>query len=155
MSAPRTTDDRSPVLELEEANRLLPFVSRLAARIDRRTALRRRLEDELLVLELVSDTSDQSGSELHELVDKKIRYHRLGGQIDALVERLARHGVIVRGRDASFVDFTCLRDDGLALFCWKRGEDQVGHWHFFHEAHSDRRPLTPAPAHSRPAAVEP
>ena len=155
MSASRTIDDRSPVLELEEANGLLPLVRMLASRIERRVALRRRLEDELLVLQLVSDCVEHAGTDFQEYVDKKIRYHRLGGQIDALVERLARLGVVVRGRDAAFVDFTCLRDDGLALFCWRRGEERIGHWHFLHETHAERRPLRPIPRHSRPAAVEP
>ena len=155
MSAPRTIDDRSPVLELEEANELLPLVRMLASRIERRVALRRRLEDELVVLELVSDTADSVGTDFQEYVDKKIRYHRLGGQIDALVERLARLGVVVRGRDAAFVDFTYLRDDGLALYCWRRGEDRIGHWHYLHETHAERRPLAPTPRRTRPAAVEP
>lgn len=154
MSVPRL-DDRSPVLDLEDANRLLPLVRTLAARIDRRVALRRRLEDELIVLQLVSDSADQNGAEFQEFVDKKIRYHRLGGQIDALVERLARHGVVVRGRDASYVDFTCLRDDGLAVFCWHRGEASVCHWHFLHESHPDRHPLSPPQPRNRRTPVDP
>ena len=155
MIAPRKIDDRSPVLELEEATALLPLVRMLAARIERRVALRRRLEDELLMLQLVSDCTDRAGTDFQEFVDKKIRYHRLGGQIDALAERLARLGVVVRGRDATFVDFTYLRDDGLALFCWRRGEEQIGHWHFLHEPHAERRPLAVAPRERRAAAVEP
>lgn len=144
MGEPRTLADHSRVLDLDEAERLLPLVRTIAARIDRRVALRHRLEDELTVLEVLIDTSEQTGADFHEFVDKKIRYHRLGGQIDALVDRLAALGVALRDRDATYADFTCLRDDGLAAFCWRRGEGGITHWHRLHEAHARRRALPPA-----------
>lgn len=141
MDSARALDDRRRVLALEEANHLLPYVRTYAARINRRAALRRRLENEMLVLEVISDVSVQTGSDFQEFVDKNVRYHRLGGQVDALVDRLAMIGAVVRDRDASFVDFTCLRRDGLAVFCWRRGDERIGHWHLMHESHSQRRRL--------------
>jgi len=141
MDSARALDDRHRVLGLEEANCLLPVVRTFAARINRRSALRRRLENEMLVLEVISDVSTQTGSDFQEFVDKNVRYHRLGGQVDALVDRLAMIGAVVRDRDASFVDFTCLRRDGLAVFCWRRGDDRIGHWHLMHESHGQRRRL--------------
>lgn len=132
-------DGHRRVLELEEANRLLPVVRTCAARINRRHALRRRLENELLVLQVIAEIAAQTSTDFQEFVDKNVRYHRLGGQIDAWVERLASFGVIVRDRNAAFVDFTCLRRDGLAVFCWRKGEERVSHWHFMHEPHALRR----------------
>src|SRR5262245_389426 len=139
MGVPRTLADRSRVLELDEASLLLPAVRTLGARIDRRVALRRRLENEVVVLQLLSDASSETGVDFQEFVDKKIRYHVLGGQIDALAEKLAEFGAIVRGRDATYVDFVCLRPDGLAVFCWRRAEERISHWHSLHEPHSHRR----------------
>jgi hypothetical protein len=142
MDSARTLDDRRRhVLALDEANRLLPFVRTYAARINRRSALRRRLESELLVLEVIGDVAPQTRDDFHEFVDKNVRYHRLGGQVDALAERLATVGAVVRDRDASWVDFTCLRRDGLAVFCWRKGEERISHWHLMHEPHAKRRRL--------------
>jgi hypothetical protein len=144
MSVPRTLTDRSRVLDLPEAERLLPVVRALARRINRRVALRARVERQLAILQLLSDATPRPGPELDELVDQSVRFHRLGGQIDALADRLASLGCTVRNRDATHVDFTILRPDGLAVLCWHRDEDRIGHWHFLHEEHAVRRELAPA-----------
>jgi hypothetical protein len=139
MGVSRILPDRSRVLDLQEANDLLPQVRTLVARIRRRVALRQRLADEMTILQVVCDSCNGNNPDFEEYLDKKVRYHRLGGQVDALVERLTELGCAVRNRDASWVDFTFMRDDGLAVLCWQLGEDEVAHWHFMHETHSDRR----------------
>ncbi|MFQ5600272.1 MAG: DUF2203 family protein [Candidatus Krumholzibacteriia bacterium] len=142
MNVSRTLQNRSPVLDVDEANRLLPLVRTLASRIRRRVALIQRLCNEMLVLQVLCETSDyERNLDLQEFVDKKLRFHRLRGQVDALVERLAGMGCVVRDRDAKHVDFTFLRDDGLAVLCWQQGEDVVDDWHYMHEPHGERRPL--------------
>jgi len=146
MAVPRTAPDRSRVLDLAEAEGLLPLVGTIARRISRRVALRARVERELAVLQLLSDVTPSRGPELDELVDHSVRFHRLGGQIDALVERLTALGCAVRNRDARHVDFTMLRPDGLALLCWRQGEERITHWHHLREEHAVRRQLAaPAP----------
>ena len=139
MGASRILPDRSKVLDLDEANRLLPRVQVLMARMRRRVALRQRLATEMLVLQVVCDSCTGDTPDFEEYLDKKVRYHRLGGQVDALVDRLAELGCVVRNRDASWVDFTYMRQDGLAVLCWRHGEDRISHWHFMHESHADRR----------------
>ncbi len=145
MGVPRTLD-RSRVLNLDEAELLLPLVRAMARRIGRRVAVRARVERELAVLQLLSDSTPRPGPELDELVDHSVRFHRLGGQIDAMVERLAMLGCSVRNRDPRHVDFTILRPDGLALLCWRQDEDHITHWHFLHEGHDVRRELAAAPS---------
>ena len=145
MAAHRITEGRSRVLDVAEANALLPSVRTLSARIRRRVAVMQRQQREMLVLELVGELSSaRANHDLLELVDKSVRYHRLRGQVDALVECFARMGCSVRDRDANHVDFTYLRQDGLACLCWKLGEERVTHWHHMHEGHAARRPLPDA-----------
>jgi hypothetical protein len=145
MSGSRSVADRSRVLELSEANRLLPVVNKLVSRLDRRVSLRHRLKNEIVVLQLVLDCSDDDQSaEFQEFLDKSMRFHRLAGQADALVDRLGGMGCVVRNRDARWVDFTFLRPDGLAFFCWRRAEESITHWHHMHESHSSRRLLEPS-----------
>jgi hypothetical protein len=141
MGASRIPADRCHVVDVHEANAILPLVRILAARTRRRVALRQRLESRMMILQLVCETCSRRSPDFQEYLDKKLRYHRLGGQVDALVDRLARLGCVVRNHDASWVDFTFLRQDGLAVLCWRLGEDAVAHWHFMHETHSDRRRL--------------
>jgi len=132
---------RGRVLDLADSNRLLPRVRTILARIRRREALRRRLEGEMIVLQVLSDMTRGSNAEFLEFIDKNVRFHRLGGQIDALVEHLASLGCVVRNRDAAWVDFVFLRADGLAHMCWHAGESDIAHWHHMHESHDVRRPL--------------
>ena len=147
MRGSRTLVDRSKVVDLEEANRILPQVRTLVERIGRRVALRQRLSNEIVVLQLVYESSaGATGPEFQEFLDKSVRYHRLGGQVDAFVDRLAGMGCVVRDRDPRWADFTFLREDGLALLCWRRSEPSVAHWHFMHEPHSARRLLEPPDA---------
>ncbi len=132
---------RGRVLDLADSNGLLPRVRTILARIRRRDALRHRLESEMVVLQVLGDMSRGRNADFLEFVDKNVRFHRLGGQIDALVEHLASLGCVVRNRDAHWVDFVFLRDDGLAHMCWHQGEEVVSHWHYMHEPHDVRRPL--------------
>jgi len=132
---------RGRVLDQADSNRLLPRVRTILARIRRRDALRRRLDHEMIVLQVLADMSRGSNAEFLEFVDKNVRFHRLGGQIDAMVEHLESLGCVVRNRDAHWVDFVFLREDGLAHMCWQQGEDSVAHWHYMHEPHDARRPL--------------
>lgn len=132
---------RGRVLDLADSNGLLPRVRTILARIRRRDALRRRLESEMTVLQVLGDMSRGRNAEFLEFVDKNVRFHRLGGQIDALVEHLESLGCIVRNRDPHWVDFVFLRDDGLAHLCWQQGEDDVAYWHYMHESHDKRRSL--------------
>ena len=144
MVGSRSVADRSRVLELAEANRLLPVVNKLASRIHRRVSLRRRLKNEIVVLQLVVESSaDGQSVEFQEFLDKSMRFHCLAGQVDALVDRLGGMGCVVRDRDARWLDFTCLRPDGLALFCWRPAEEAITHWHYMHEPHTSRRLLEP------------
>jgi len=133
--------DRGVLFDRDEAERLLDRVRPVAARIAKRRAVQNRLAERLVILRLLHESAPDSPSEFHEFVDTTVRYHRLGGQIDALVEKLAQAGVQVRDRDATHLDFAMLRDDGVAAFCWKLGEPRVTHWHSLHAPHAARRPL--------------
>lgn len=144
MVVPKTVPDRSKLLDWSEAEQVLLDVQPLLGRIRRRVALRARMAAEIEVLQLLSDTALRHGAELDELVDKTVAYHRLGGQIDAMTDRLAALGVAIRNRDACWVDFNCLRPDGVAVYCWQSGEPHISHWHFLHEDHAARRPLEPS-----------
>lgn len=144
MGVPKTAADRTRLLDRGEAEDVLHAVEPLLKRIRRRVALRARLGREIEVLQLLSDSTPRPGAELDELVNKTVVYHRLGGQIDALAERLTTYGAAVRNRDACWVDFNCLRPDGVAVYCWRTGEPHITHWHLLHEDHAARRPLEPS-----------
>lgn len=144
MSIRKPLSDRAKVLDHGEAEGVLQAVQPLLRRIRRRVALRERLAGEIEVLQLLSDTTLRAGPELDELVAKTVFYHRLGGQIDAAAESLAALGAAVRNRDACWVDFNCLRPDGVAVYCWHRGEPHITHWHLLREDHAARRPLEPS-----------
>lgn len=144
MTIRRPFSDRAKVLDRGEAEGVLQAVQPVLRRMRRRVALRERLAGEIEVLQLLSDTALRPGPELDELVDKTVLYHRLAGQIDAAAESLNAMGAAVRNRDACWVDFNCLRPDGVAVYCWHRDEPHIAHWHLLREDHTARRPLEPS-----------
>ena len=141
MPGPRTLAKRVRVLDLDQANALISQARLIARRMSRRAALMLRLEAEIDVLRAACEGASRHNPDLQELIEKSVRFHRLSGQIDALVERLAELGCEVRNRDTTHLDFRFLRDDGLAFFCCGPDDHAIDCWHHMHESHSQRRPL--------------
>jgi len=141
MFGSRTLTKRVRVLDLEQANALIASARLVARRMSRRAALMLRLEAEVDVLRVACEGANRHNPDLQELIEKSVRYHRLSGQIDALVECLAELGCEVRNRDVTHLDFRFLREDGLAFFCCGPDESSIHHWHHMHEPHDQRRPL--------------
>lgn len=97
----------------EEANRLIPDVTRLVSEI---------LEKKALALSAGSDKS------------------RLERELESAVQGLESLGCILRDIEQGLVDFPALRLGAPVYLCWRMGEPEVAFWHG-EEGFSGRKPI--------------
>jgi hypothetical protein len=121
---------------LEQANALLPAVSRIVRDVD---------------------TARRSVSAAGPDGDLRLRAEATGGAwpdrrraaasvvLTLGFERLEALGVLVRDLDRGILDFPALMDGREVYLCWHAGETEIGHWHELESGFAGRRTL-PRPA---------
>ncbi len=136
MAVPKSwSSDISPTrtrryFTLEEANRTIPFVSRVVTDIvqthERAANLHAQLENRgkpqqrILVEE-----------ELEKTVDR----------LNDLVDELKTIGCELKEYRLGLVDFIAKHDGREICLCWKLGEDRIDHWHELHAGFQGRQPV--------------
>ena len=130
------------IFTLEEANALLPLVKKTFDWIDERRAELEQISRALEVLELVATSGASDGSADHaQYLDAKAHFDSLVEEVQAELTRLTDMGVVLRDLDQGLVDFHALRNGRVVFLCWKRGEDDLTHWHTVESGFAGRRPL--------------
>ena len=106
---------------VEEANRLVPLLSRTFERV--RPWVERAQQ--------LADTLGSSEREERDALLERIR-----GELLQLTEM----GLEIKGADG-LVDFRAHRGDDPVFLCWRFGEPAVTHWHELQEGFAGRRPI--------------
>lgn len=106
---------------IEEANRALPYISRVAVDI---------AEVYSQVIELRNELENLDDGSLRDLTEREYEttMDRLGG----LVDELHHAGVELRDFELGLVDFPALHDQQEIMLAWQTGEMKVGRWHAAH-----------------------
>jgi hypothetical protein len=101
-----------------------------------------RLDLRAGVLELtVSAGGSVTSPEAVELAEAQSARMRLANQLAAGVEKIHRHGCLLKDVEQGLVDFYALSGDRLVFLCWRRDEPEVAHWHSLEEGFAGRRRL--------------
>ena len=123
---------------VQEANRTLPLVRRIVADL---TSLYPQWLELVQRYELVAAQSRPDWGESPE----QLALHR---DIDEIAARIAGHqqeleavGCVFKGFQEGLVDFYGKLDGRDIFWCWKQGEDRIGHWHEIEAGYAGRRPL--------------
>lgn len=115
---------------LEEANRALPLVQRVARDVvetyRRIVELRRELEED--------------GA--RDLAEAEADYERQMDRLSDLVDELHLVGVELRDFEAGTIDFPAWHGDHEVLLTWRYGDERVTCWHEHDDAFDSRRPLS-------------
>ena len=129
---------KSRTFTIDEANRTLPLVKRIATDVARAyTELSDRAE-RYKELRANEDRSDGTEEALNEM---KRSMGALTAEIDSFVAELMEIGCEMKDLSRGTVDFPSVLDDRPIFLCWQPGEDRVEFWHEVTDGFTGRRPL--------------
>ncbi len=132
MSAqPAFADAPLKTFTVDEANRALPYVQRVAEDIVEAYGdvkqLRRTLDAQIVNGE---DTT---------LMDR--HYEQAMDRLGGLMDELKAVGCELRDFEQGLIDFPADQDGREVMLCWQLGEPRVSHWHEVDEGFADRRDI--------------
>ena len=122
---------------VDQANRMLPLVRRIAQDIVDGYARWQRVVGEFEVASARSTAGSPDGEA--ELLQREAL--RMAADNEGCQRELARLGVDFKGYEMGLVDFPAERDGRAVFLCWRLGEDTVSHWHDRDAGYAGRRPL--------------
>lgn len=127
---------------VEEANRTLPLVRRIAADI---VIENERLQELLPRLESVRLADD--GTATTDLEALRTEVALCSSRLEGYLGELAQVGCLFKGPQG-LVDFHSMRDGRPVFLCWRLGEEDIRFWHEVEGGFAGRRPLEAATAAS-------
>ncbi|MBI4604379.1 MAG: DUF2203 domain-containing protein [Planctomycetes bacterium] len=106
---------------LDEANRTLPLVERIARDLVRVNAEAARVHEE-------AQAQARKGRRVRAS-EAEDRLEELGDQIGVLLEELQGLGCVCKDTAVGLVDFPARVGDRIVFLCWKLGEPEIRYWH--------------------------
>lgn len=146
---------RGKIFTSDEANRMLPLVSRIADDI---VGTYVRVHTALQAYEAEKATQSENPMDPDrptlEGVQAEARLRgldadvaRLLDRFQGLIEEIEALGGTVKDYERGCIDFYGDLDGEIVYLCWQRGEDAITHWHRLDEGFSRRQELkTPTAA---------
>ena len=131
VSVPDAPSSDKKYFTVEEANRALPYVSRI---VDDVTEVYGRIVD--IRRELETEDPMPGAAELERSYDAAM------DRLSRLIDELHDVGVELKDFEKGLVDFPAIHDDRQVLLCWKRGEEAVTHWHEIDAGFAGRNPVS-------------
>lgn len=115
---------------VDEANRALPYVSRVVADVV-------AVHGQVLELRQHIESSDADAED----VANQRAYDERMERLSDLVEELQGAGVELKDFEKGLIDFPAVFEGREVLLCWHQGEDQVTHWHEVDAGFAGRQPV--------------
>jgi hypothetical protein len=116
---------------VEEANRLVPLLTRTFERIRPWVDRAEQLADALVSRQETGDSHLTALRQEHEALLERIRRE---------LNQFQEMGLEIKGADG-LVDFRAHRGDDPVYLCWRFGEPAVAHWHELQDGFAGRRPI--------------
>ena len=108
---------------LAQANRTLPFVTRVVGDLVAKAAEYRRLD---------------ASAELEQV---ERRMERLQGELEKVAAELGPIGCELKDLDRGLIDFPARLGDESIYLCWKAGEERIDFWHTLDSGFAGRKQL--------------
>lgn len=128
ITTPLTLDPDKKYFTVAQANRALPYVSRVVEDITQVYAR---------IIELRRGADRPEGPE----PDTEKEYEKTMDRLSELVDELHAVGVELKDFELGLVDFPAIHEGRDVLLCWKRGEADIGHWHEVDAGLAGRQPV--------------
>ncbi len=128
---------------IDDANRTLPFVSRIVQDIVEEY---RHWRENIYRYELITAGRRADDPETAEQVRLRRAVDDAAHRINGFIEELSLVGCVFKGFEEGLVDFRSKMQDRDVFLCWKLGEPEIQHWHEVDAGFAGRRALSPQPA---------
>ena len=124
---------------LEEANRALPYVSRIVGDII-------STYSQVVMLRRQFESSGDAAAHPETAVTARVKsldqdYDAQMERLSALVEELQAAGVELKDFEKGLTDFPAVYEGREVLLCWRHGEARVAHWHEVNAGFGERQPV--------------
>ena len=128
---------------LEEANRIVPFLSSAFTEIFALNQSARSLDMDINdLVEIWGEEVTMQGPVDHEIyrerMERRKDMHKRGHEI---FDTIFQTGAVIKDTDTGLVDFYSKQGDDLIMLCWKFGEDRIKFWHPVSTGFSKRKPV--------------
>lgn len=123
---------------VSEANRTLPLVRRIVADI---TGLYPRWHDLVYRYELAAAGARPEWGESAEQLELGRQIEDVAHEINGYLRELEEVGAVFKGFEEGLVDFYGRLGGRDIFWCWKQGEEKVGHWHEIEAGFAGRQAL--------------
>jgi hypothetical protein len=133
---------KGKIFTTDEANRMLPLVSRIVEDIvDTYGDVNVALQE----YEAEKARAEDDEARLPELRRRDADVARVLDRFQNLIEEIENLGGTVKDYERGMIDFYGEIDGEIVYLCWTRGEERIAHWHRLDEGFGRRRAI-PAPA---------
>lgn len=122
----------------DEANRTLPLVRRIVSDI---TALYPEWRELVSRYELAAAQAKPEWGESPEQLELRSQIEDIARRITAFLAELESVGCVFKGFQEGLVDFYGRLDGREVFWCWKQGEERIGHWHEIEAGFAGRQPV--------------
>jgi len=121
---------------VEEANKVLPEVSKLFNRI-------LNLKNHVILLqeEIQKINNVEDSHYFIKFLSKKKELNKAVTNLYHSIENLENKGVLIKSVDEGLIDFPSLMINKEVWLCWKVGESSIRFWHGKDEGYSGRKPV--------------
>jgi len=129
---------KGKIFTTDEANRMLPLVSRIADDVVATYAdVNRALQ--AFEAEKARTEADATRAPILRQHDREVA--ELLDRFQTLIEEIEALGGTVKDYETGMIDFYGEVDGGIVYLCWQRGESVISYWHGLDEGSGKRRLL--------------
>lgn len=129
---------RGKIFTVDEANRMLPLVARIADDIVRTYG---EVNAALQAYEAAKAAAGENEAAEAELRRRDQEVGEVLDRFQALIQEIEALGGTVKDYERGFIDFYGDVAGEIVYLCWTRGETSIGHWHRLEEGYAKRRAL--------------
>jgi len=129
---------RGKIFTVDEANRMLPLVGRIADDI---VTTYTEVNQALAAYETSKARNDSTASADADLRRKDREVGDVLDRFQGLIQEIEALGGTVKDYERGFIDFYGDVAGEIVYLCWSRGETSIRHWHRLDEGYAKRREL--------------
>ena len=123
-------------LSIEEAGKLLPEVSKRLKKL-------KHIKAEMTMLSNVDvQYSEQNIENDLMVIEVNKNYHKLSYDFFKELQELTKMGCIVKDIEAGIIDFYSKFGEQDIFLCWKKGEPNIGYWHYLDSGFNSRTSIS-------------